>query len=116
VENFLNSIRTNPIGQISNAHVVHADLSPEGAWDDSYLRLAELATIAVDFSKTGVPIIMPPDLRPNKYPSYMEKENGEVGLLVVQKANGILTEFCRPPGLPSTELDGQGEERGGVAC
>lgn len=101
MENFLNSIRTDPIGKISNAHVVHADLSPEGAWDDSCLRLAELAAIAVDFPKTGVPAIMPPDLKPNKYPSYMEKENGEVGLLVVQKANGILTEFCRPPGLLS---------------
>lgn len=59
--------------------MVHADLSPAGAWDEGCLRLAELAAVAVDFPKTGIPAIMPPELKPAKYPSYMEKKNGEVG-------------------------------------
>eukprot|EP00246_Nothoceros_aenigmaticus_P010988 TRINITY_DN2815_c0_g2_i1.p1 TRINITY_DN2815_c0_g2~~TRINITY_DN2815_c0_g2_i1.p1 ORF type:complete len:270 (+),score=30.09 TRINITY_DN2815_c0_g2_i1:188-997(+) len=61
------------LGVISNAHVVHADMSPLKARDPKCLQLAELLAIAVDFPKTGAPAVMPMRLRPQEYPDFMEK-------------------------------------------
>uniref|UniRef100_A0A3Q7IMC2 RNA-dependent RNA polymerase n=1 Tax=Solanum lycopersicum TaxID=4081 RepID=A0A3Q7IMC2_SOLLC len=62
------------LGEICNAHVVHADLSELGALDEKCLKLAELAAIAVDFPKTGKLVTMPYNLRPKMYPDFMGKE------------------------------------------
>ncbi|TMW91312.1 hypothetical protein EJD97_014500 [Solanum chilense] len=62
------------LGEICNAHVVHADLSELGALDEKCLKLAELAAIAVDFPKTGKFVTMPSNLRPKMYPDFMGKE------------------------------------------
>ena len=63
------------LGPICNAHVVHADLSEDGAFDEKCLKLAELAATAVDFPKTGIIVTMPPHLRPKLYPDFMGKED-----------------------------------------
>ena len=63
------------LGQISNAHVVHADREPRQARSAKCIELAKLSSIAVDFSKTGVPAIIPHNLRPTEYPDFMEKED-----------------------------------------
>lgn len=63
------------LGVICNAHVVHADLSEYGAMDEKCLQLAELASTAVDFPKTGNFVTMPPNLRPKLYPDFMGKDD-----------------------------------------
>lgn len=63
------------LGPISNAHVVHADMSEYGAMDEKCIQLAELAATAVDFPKTGKIVSMPPSLRPKLYPDFMGKED-----------------------------------------
>ena len=74
-EFFLNHWLNDNLGQISNAHVVHADLEPLKARSDKCKELAKLCSIAVDFSKTGVPAVIPNKLRPTEYPDFMEKED-----------------------------------------
>lgn len=65
------------LGVISNAHVVHADNQPAMARSIECQELAKLVSIAVDFPKTGVPAIIPQNLRPRRYPDFMEKDDKE---------------------------------------
>eukprot|EP00250_Pteridium_aquilinum_P007315 c17060_g2_i1 orf=2-976(-) len=71
---FADYMVNNSLGQLSNAHVVFADMLPEMARHPKCLELARLCAIAVDFPKTGIPAVLPADLRPNIYPNFMEKE------------------------------------------
>lgn len=61
------------LGAICNAHVVHADCSDYGAFDEKCIKLAELAATAVDFPKTGKLVTMPSQLKPKLYPDFMGK-------------------------------------------
>ncbi|GKV20473.1 hypothetical protein SLEP1_g30597 [Rubroshorea leprosula] len=70
VENMVNE----SLGTICNAHVVHADMSEYGAFDEKCIKLAELAATAVDSPKTGKMVTMPSDLKPRQYPDFMGKE------------------------------------------
>ncbi|BBN10782.1 RNA-dependent RNA polymerase [Marchantia polymorpha subsp. ruderalis] len=72
---FVDYLVNDNLGYISNAHVVHCDREPEKARSPKCLELAQLASIAVDFPKTGVPAIIPYYLRPKEYPDFMEKEH-----------------------------------------
>jgi hypothetical protein len=74
-EFFLNHWLNDNLGQISNAHVVHADREPPKARSAKCIELAKLFSTAVDFSKTGVPAIIPHYLRAKEYPDFMEKED-----------------------------------------
>ncbi|KAD2804276.1 hypothetical protein E3N88_37653 [Mikania micrantha] len=74
-ECFANYIVNDSLGQISNAHTVLADQSPLKAMAESCVKLANLFSTAVDFPKTGVPAELPANLRPKKYPDFMEKPN-----------------------------------------
>lgn len=47
---------TDQLGRISNNHKIRADQCPEGTLHSDCLTLAEMASIAVDFSKSGVPV------------------------------------------------------------
>ncbi|KAK3219720.1 hypothetical protein Dsin_013690 [Dipteronia sinensis] len=62
------------LGVICIAHVVFADTEPNKAMSNSCQELARLASIAVDFAKTGVPAEIPRSLRVKEYPDFMEKE------------------------------------------
>jgi len=53
---FLDFMRTDRLGYISNLHLQAADQLPNGVKSDACLKLAEMASTAVDFSKTGVPV------------------------------------------------------------
>ncbi|KAI5056194.1 hypothetical protein GOP47_0029715 [Adiantum capillus-veneris] len=75
VEFFVKYMVNDHLGKICNAHVVHADQSKEGALDPKCLQLAELAATAVDSPKTGKLVILPPNLRPKKYPDFMDKDD-----------------------------------------
>ncbi|XP_024404007.1 RNA-dependent RNA polymerase 6 isoform X2 [Physcomitrium patens] len=87
---FVNSMMNDKLGFISNAHVARADKSPEGALDSDCLRLAHLASIAVDFPKTGKNATMPHDLRVNEWPDFMEKEGA-----VTYQSNKVIGELYR---------------------
>ncbi|KAF8944123.1 hypothetical protein BGZ47_004607 [Haplosporangium gracile] len=61
------------LGLIANAHLAQSDQLPQGPKHQKCLRLAQLHSDAVDFPKSGKPAEITPDLRPKKYPDFMEK-------------------------------------------
>ncbi|KAG6507451.1 probable RNA-dependent RNA polymerase SHL2 [Zingiber officinale] len=74
IDFYLKNMINENLGVICNAHVVHADRSEYGAFDENCLKLAELAAIAVDFPKTGKMVTLPPTLKPKCYPDFMGKD------------------------------------------
>ncbi|KAF9423615.1 hypothetical protein BGZ94_008244 [Podila epigama] len=64
---------SNNLGVIANAHLALSDSLDEGPFHGKCLRLAKLHSDAVDFPKSGKPAEMTHDLRPKKYPDFMEK-------------------------------------------
>lgn len=72
---FVNYILNDSLGIISNAHTVFADKEPLKARSAACLELARLFSIAVDFPKTGVPAVIPPNLHVKEYPDFMEKQD-----------------------------------------
>ncbi|KAG6545755.1 hypothetical protein Mapa_012716 [Marchantia paleacea] len=87
---FVDYMVNDNLGFISNAHVVHCDREPEKARSPKCLELAQLASMAVDFPKTGVPAIIPWYLRPREYPDFMEKEHKATYV-----SNGVLGKLYR---------------------
>ena len=64
---------SNNLGVIAHAHLALSDQLEEGPFHGKCLRLAQLHSDAVDFPKSGKPAEMNPELRPKKYPDFMEK-------------------------------------------
>lgn len=60
------------LGKIANAHLSIADLSELGPNDPKCIELCKLHSDAVDFPKTGKPADFPVELKPLKWPHYME--------------------------------------------
>lgn len=90
IDFFTRNMVNEDLGKICNAHVVHADLSEDGALDENCLKLAELAALAVDFPKTGKVVTMPNDLKPKMYPDFMGKPESQS-----YKSNKILGRMYR---------------------
>ncbi|KAG0375659.1 hypothetical protein BGX24_008794 [Mortierella sp. AD032] len=61
------------LGLIANAHLALSDQLQGGPKHQKCIRLAQLHSDAVDFPKSGKPAEITPDLRPKKYPDFMEK-------------------------------------------
>ncbi|XP_044489065.1 probable RNA-dependent RNA polymerase 1 [Mangifera indica] len=76
-EFFVDYMAKENLGIICNAHIAFADKSPQKAMCRQCIQLAKLASIAVDFSKTGVPAIIPRHLQVNRFPDYLEKRERE---------------------------------------
>lgn len=98
---FVDHALSDNLGVIANAHLALADLSADvshhawrgransctaapdvelpaqGVTNPKCLRLAELHSNAVDFPKTGIPVEVPNDLRPQRFPDFMEKLDKE---------------------------------------
>ncbi|KAF7808597.1 RNA-dependent RNA polymerase 1 [Senna tora] len=74
-EYFVNYIVNDSLGIIANAHTVFADREPGKAMAEPCIELAKLFSIAVDFPKTGVPAVIPPQLYVKEYPDFMEKSD-----------------------------------------
>ena len=53
---FLKFMENDNLGMISTLHQILADQKPVGTLDSECVRLAGLASTAVDFSKTGIPV------------------------------------------------------------
>ncbi|CAO3568322.1 unnamed protein product [Mortierella alpina] len=64
---------SNNLGLIAHAHLALSDQLEEGPFHGKCLRLAQLHSDAVDFPKSGKPATIKPELRPKKYPDFMEK-------------------------------------------
>ena len=74
VDFFINFQRNSNLGVIANTHLALADASSQGVKDERCKDLARLASVAVDFPKTGVPAKVPREYHPEKYPDFMEKK------------------------------------------
>jgi RNA-dependent RNA polymerase len=74
---FFDFVNTDNLGIIANAHLALADESPQKALDSRCVRLAQMHSTAVDFAKTGVSNQIPKDLKPKRYPDFMENKNKE---------------------------------------
>jgi hypothetical protein len=58
-EFFIEFMNMDRLGQISNIHKIRADRKPDGTRNSECITLAQLASDAVDFSKSGVPVSLP---------------------------------------------------------
>ncbi|XP_058113286.1 RNA-dependent RNA polymerase 6-like [Magnolia sinica] len=90
IEFFARNMVNENLGVICNAHVVHADLSDDGAFDEKCLKLAELAAMAVDFPKTGKYVTIPQELKAKIYPDFMGKDESQS-----YKSNKVLGKLYR---------------------
>eukprot|EP01105_Mastigella_eilhardi_P020068 TRINITY_DN4757_c0_g1_i4.p1 TRINITY_DN4757_c0_g1~~TRINITY_DN4757_c0_g1_i4.p1 ORF type:complete len:1102 (-),score=297.41 TRINITY_DN4757_c0_g1_i4:36-3005(-) len=73
VANFISNMRNTKLGVVCNMHLATADR--EGPKHPNCVELAKLASHAVDFPKSGVPIEIPQCLQPSEYPHWMEKRD-----------------------------------------
>jgi hypothetical protein len=55
---FVDFMETDQLGYISNLHLQISDQEPLGTLSSSCIQLAGMASTAVDFSKTGIPVDM----------------------------------------------------------
>ncbi|KAF7533327.1 hypothetical protein G7054_g7182 [Neopestalotiopsis clavispora] len=55
---FVEFMKTNNLGVIATRHMILADQRPAGTVDADCVKLAELHSTSVDYSKTGVPVSM----------------------------------------------------------
>lgn len=55
---FVDFMKTDHLGVIATRHMILSDQMDEGTLDPKCLKLAELHSTAVDFSKTGIPVEM----------------------------------------------------------
>jgi RNA-dependent RNA polymerase len=72
---FVTYMKNDSLGQIAHAHLAQADINAEGVDHPTCLALAELHSKAVDFPKSGLPAEMDQELRPKKWPHFMEKKH-----------------------------------------
>jgi RNA-dependent RNA polymerase len=72
---FVTYMKNDSLGQIAHAHLAQADLNDDGVNDPTCLSLAELHSKAVDFPKSGLPAEMDRELRPKRWPHFMEKKH-----------------------------------------
>ncbi|KAH7402736.1 RNA dependent RNA polymerase-domain-containing protein [Pyrenochaeta sp. MPI-SDFR-AT-0127] len=70
---FVTYMKNDSLGQIAHAHLAQADFELEGVMSNTCLELAKLHSRAVDYPKSGIPATMDRDLRPMKWPHFMEK-------------------------------------------
>ncbi|PPJ51825.1 hypothetical protein CBER1_09772 [Cercospora berteroae] len=69
---FVTFMENDKLGMISNQHLQLADQRQKGTLDPDCIKLAALASTAVDYSKTGIPATIPGTLRfPRFKPDFM---------------------------------------------
>lgn len=76
VDFFLTYCQTDRLGMIADRHLLISDRSTKGVQDENCLVLARLASVAVDYQKTGVPpeLNRIPRLPDNARPDYTQSE------------------------------------------
>ncbi|CAH0017760.1 unnamed protein product [Clonostachys rhizophaga] len=73
---FVSYMKSDVLGLVATSHLALADHAPEGPRSPICLELASLHSQAVDFPKTGEPVIWNPRLQPKGWPHFMEKKKG----------------------------------------
>jgi len=69
---FVRFMETDLLGMLSNRHMQLADQKPNGSFDAVCIKLAQLASTAVDYSKTGIPVDIEQCPRADRYlPDFM---------------------------------------------
>ncbi|KAK7407698.1 hypothetical protein VNO78_09717 [Psophocarpus tetragonolobus] len=116
-EYFANYIVNDSLGIIANAHTVFADKEHAKAMSEPCVKLAKLFSTAVDFPKTGVPAVIPPELYVKEYPDFMEKHDkptyksyNVIGKLFrevqeISTSSGSITSFTLEVARRSYDLD-----------
>ncbi|KIP06259.1 hypothetical protein PHLGIDRAFT_466539 [Phlebiopsis gigantea 11061_1 CR5-6] len=89
-QHFINLIKNDLLGRVCNAHMALAD--QRSASDPICLELAGLASQAVDFPKTGVPVKQSQLPLIGKYPDYMGKEYRAIRVFRKQPINSYRSE------------------------
>jgi RNA-dependent RNA polymerase len=71
---FVKYMKNDSLPKIAHAHLAWSDLLMDGVESAKCIRLAQLHSNAVDYNKTGEPAYLPRDLRPRRWPHFMEKK------------------------------------------
>ncbi|KAK2802180.1 hypothetical protein FQN51_004861 [Onygenales sp. PD_10] len=74
---YVNYMKNDRLPQIATAHLALADDLERGIEDDKCIKLAGLHSAAVDYNKSGVEVHMTRDLKPRKWPHFMEKKRSK---------------------------------------
>jgi RNA-dependent RNA polymerase len=74
-EFFVTYMKNDSLGQIAHAHLAQADFNAEGVNSHECIKLAQLHSQAVDYPKSGIPAKMERELRPKRWPHFMEKKH-----------------------------------------
>ncbi|KAK6527644.1 hypothetical protein TWF694_004626 [Orbilia ellipsospora] len=77
---FLDFMENDKLGVICTAHMIIADSSPEGVYSQDCLKCAGLASQAVDFPKTGIPVKMSDLPRTSNYRPDFLRPSPRVGV------------------------------------
>ncbi|TVY46699.1 putative RNA-dependent RNA polymerase [Lachnellula occidentalis] len=86
---FIQFMETDQLGRIAVQHRVIADQKEGGVCDESCIRLSEMHSTAVDFSKTGIPVDMTKLPKGNPWRPDFEAPGPHV---TIEKNNGIVFE------------------------
>ncbi len=70
---FVTYMKNDRLPTIAHAHLALGDYMDLGVKDEKCLKLASLHSMAVDYVKTGQPAQMPSELKPRRWPHFMEK-------------------------------------------
>ncbi|VUC33169.1 unnamed protein product [Clonostachys rosea] len=71
---FVSYMKSDVLGLVATSHLAFADQTPEGSKSTICLELADLHSQAVDFPKTGEPVVWNPRFQPKGWPHFMEKK------------------------------------------
>ena len=102
---FVTYMKNDTLGQISNAHLAWSDYLPDSVKDPICIELAALASSAVDYVKSGVPVEMTKERHPTQWPHFMERRSGK-GVYRSSKIVGqlfdrvVLVDFKPPYQMP----------------
>lgn len=79
VDFFIEFMQMDRLGVISNKHKIRADKHKEGTRADECINLARLASDAVDFSKSGVPVCICPPICSQIRTNLLQADMTQVG-------------------------------------
>ncbi|KAF2109232.1 RNA dependent RNA polymerase-domain-containing protein [Lophiotrema nucula] len=72
---FVTYMKNDSLARIALAHLAQSDAKDDGVRSEECLKLAALHSQAVDYPKSGIAAIMDRDLKPRKWPHFMESKH-----------------------------------------
>lgn len=71
---FVEYMKNDSLSTVALAHVAQSDWLPDGPKHETCIQLARLHSDAVDYVKTGRRVHIPDELRPQRWPHFMERQ------------------------------------------